>query len=377
VTTAEVKLFRETTRKFLTTRSPLSTVRELENDERAFDSDWWRAGTDLGWTRLLLPEAFGGGTISGSGVADLLVVAEELGRVAAAGVLTPVSILLAALTQDPEAGRHEELIEQLASGEAVGAWAVLEDPHHGLDVCATKVEHSGDSLVLTGTKRYVEAARIASHLLVEAELDGRRVQLLVPATAAGVRIESYASLDLGRRFATVVLDAVVLPSSALLGRAPRTISGSDYSRVLAAVVQSAESCGAADHAFELTIDFLGRRFSYGRALETYQALKHRVADMKMAIEASLAVTRKAALLLGADDPDAADFASAAKVYAGESATDVIQECIQLHGGIGLTWEHDLHLLLRRATVNRFTAGTPDEHRDRLALRALPHDKTKA
>jgi alkylation response protein AidB-like acyl-CoA dehydrogenase len=138
---------------------------------------------------------------------------------------------------------------------------------------------------------------------------------------------------------------------------------------LAAVVQVAETCGAIGRVFEFTLEYLGDRYTFGRPLSSYQALKHRVADMKMWLEASFGVATAAARAVQHDADDAPALVSAAKVYVGEKGTDLVQDCVQLHGGIGVTWEHDLHLYLRRATVNRFTYGTPEEHRERLAVLA--------
>jgi alkylation response protein AidB-like acyl-CoA dehydrogenase len=119
----------------------------------------------------------------------------------------------------------------------------------------------------------------------------------------------------------------------------------------------------------VTREYLGDRYSFGRPLNSYQALKHRMADLTMWVEACLGAASAAARAVQEDSPDAPTAVSAAKAYIGEKATDVIQDCIQLHGGIGITWEHDLHLYLRRAMADRFTYGPPDEHRDRLATMA--------
>jgi alkylation response protein AidB-like acyl-CoA dehydrogenase len=118
--------------------------------------------------------------------------------------------------------------------------------------------------------------------------------------------------------------------------------------------------------FEFTVQWAFDRYSFGRPLASYQALKHRFADMRLWLEASFATAAAAARAVQAGDPDAAELASVAKAYIGERATDLIQDCVQLHGGIGVTWEHDIHLYLRRGTVNRTMFGTPGDHRRRLA-----------
>jgi alkylation response protein AidB-like acyl-CoA dehydrogenase len=139
---------------------------------------------------------------------------------------------------------------------------------------------------------------------------------------------------------------------------------------VAAVLQCAESVGAADRMFEVTLDYLGDRYSFGRPLSSYQALKHRVADDKTWLEACHAIATAAAAAVATGRDDAAPLVSAAKAWIGPHATELIQDCVQLHGGIGVTWEHDLHLYLRRATVNRATFGTPEEHAERVAAALL-------
>jgi alkylation response protein AidB-like acyl-CoA dehydrogenase len=139
---------------------------------------------------------------------------------------------------------------------------------------------------------------------------------------------------------------------------------------IAVVLQCAEMVGAADRMFEVTLEYLGDRYSFGRPLSSYQALKHRVADDKMWLEACHAIATAAARAVATEAGDAGAVVSAAKAWIGPHATELIQDCVQLHGGIGVTWEHDLHLYLRRTTVDRVTYGTPEEHSERIATRLL-------
>ena len=142
----------------------------------------------------------------------------------------------------------------------------------------------------------------------------------------------------------------------------------DVERLLqiACVLAVAETCGALDQVFEMTVEYLGDRYSFGRPLSSYQALKHRLADDKVALESCHATAGAAAIAVATGAPDAAELVSIAKAWVGPQATEVMQDCVQLHGGIGITWEHDLHLYLRRVTVDRMTYGTPEEHLERIA-----------
>jgi alkylation response protein AidB-like acyl-CoA dehydrogenase len=365
----EVVLFRDTTRQFLEQQSPVGSLRALEGDDTAFDRQWWRQGAELGWASLLVPEDLGGGSLSGSGIEDLALVAQELGRVAAPGALVPVSVVAALIARTAPQG-HADLLEALVSGDAVAAWAVWEDPaNSGPAAVALSARRSAGGWTLSGKKILVEAAQVAGTFLVVARADEGLTQFVVPADAAGVSIEPTASLDLGRRFPTVTFENVAVAEDALVGVVGGAAADVAYGMSLGALLQSAESYGVMERVLEFTLDYMANRYTFGRSLSSYQALKHRVAELKVSLEASGAVTMAAARALSGQSPDAAQRVSAAKAYVGEKSTELIQECVQLHGGIGVTWEHDLHLYLRRATVNRFTYGTPEEHRERLAASA--------
>ncbi|MFG1924550.1 acyl-CoA dehydrogenase family protein [Cryptosporangium sp. NPDC048952] len=348
--TPDQKLFRATTKKFLDTEVPLSTVREWASE--GFRRDWWTRGAELGWTALLVPEDQGGGSVSDAGLLDLLIVAEEMGRMVSPGPLGPVNTVIAALV---EAGGHAETLEALVSGETVATWAVHE-PVSGFNPSApgvTAVE-TADGWTLNGVKNPVETADQADLFLVTADAG----QFLVPA--ADVRVEPVKSLDLVRRFGTVHLDDVHVPASALVS------ASVERQCLIASLLQSAETAGAVDRVFEFTVAWAFDRYSFGRPLASYQALKHRFADMKTWLEAIHGIVSAAGRAVQDRAPNAAELVAAAGSYVGTKSVEIIQDCVQIHGGIGVTWEHDLHLYLRRATVNRALYGTPEEHRRTLA-----------
>jgi alkylation response protein AidB-like acyl-CoA dehydrogenase len=184
--------------------------------------------------------------------------------------------------------------------------------------------------------------------------------------AAGVTIEALDGLDLVRRFGTVRFDHVTVPRSATVG-APGAAAGAVARQLqLAVVLQCAETVGALDEIFARTVAYLGDRYSFGRQLASYQALKHRCADWELALQRCHATATAAARAVADDASDAPELVSVAKAFIGPVATEMVQDCVQLHGGIGVTWDHDLHLYLRRVTVNRATYGTPEEHLLRVA-----------
>jgi alkylation response protein AidB-like acyl-CoA dehydrogenase len=364
--TADQDFFLATSRKFLGAETPVASGRDRENSDEPFTRTWWSRGADLGWASMLVPEAVGGGSLTGEGVLDLVLIAEEMGRVVAPGPLLAVNVVAAALS-DPDAAAHHGLLPALVSGERLATWAVFEE---GRPWSAAGIELRGegspDGFSLSGSKTLVEGANQADLLLVAARTGEGLSQFLVPADAPGLSISVLPNLDLSRRYCRVDFDRVPVPSSSVVGRPDGAEDAIERLLRLAVVLQVAEMVGVASRVLEFTLEYLSDRFSFGRPLNSYQALKHQVADLKMWTEACAAVSSAAARAVQGDSPDAPELVSAAKAYVGEKATDIVQNCIQLHGGIGITWDHDLHLYLRRVLVDRFTYGTPDEHRDRLA-----------
>ena len=354
-------LFLDTTRKLLTAEVPIPAVRALESDPAGFTPTYWRRGAELGWTSLLVPEVDGGGSFSENGLLDLVLVAEEMGKLVAPGPLVPVNLVAVAVAAAGTPQQKAAVLPGLLAGEAAAAWTGPKP---------VAMEIRGDSLELTGTAAPVEAGAQAEHLLVVARSDAGLTHVLVPAGTSGLTVTPLGALDLVRRFAEVRFDAVTLPSAAIVGEVGEAGDVVERLVQIAAVLQCAETCGAIDRVFDMTLEYLGDRYSFGRPLSSYQALKHRIADQKMWLEACHGITTAAVRAVAAGSPDAAELVSAAKAWVGPHATDLVQDCVQLHGGIGVTWEHDLHLYLRRITVNRATYGTPEEHTDRIATQLL-------
>jgi alkylation response protein AidB-like acyl-CoA dehydrogenase len=363
--TEEQEAFVRTTRRFLAAECSTDAVRELESDPAGFDPAVWRRGAELGWTSLLVDEQDGGGKLSEHGLSDLVLVAEEMGRVVAPGPLVPVNIVAAAIGRECADEQRARILPGLLDGSSVAAWC-------GPRPVRARTVPSG--IELNGTTGPVEAAAQADHLLVTVGLDGdhgnRPTQVIVPADAPGLSVTPLDGLDLVRRFAEVRFDGTTVDTGALVGEPGGGGEAIRRQGDLASVLQCAETVGAIDHVFSMTLEYLGDRYSFGRPLSSYQALKHRVADNKMWLESCHAMATAAARWLAEERSDASEVVSAAAAWIGPHATELIQDCVQLHGGIGVTWEHDLHLYLRRVTVNRAAYGTPEEHRERIAARLL-------
>jgi alkylation response protein AidB-like acyl-CoA dehydrogenase len=363
--TADQKLYRTTTREFLEKQMPLSRVRELSERGAGFERDWWQQGSELGWNSMLTGSF--GDSISGEGLVDTCIVAEEMGRLISPGPLLGVNLVAAALSEAANADDHAELIAALMAGQAVASWAVYE-PQRGWAPLAPGVQAASDGsgYVLSGVKDRAEGGDQAGWFLVTAAGPDGVVQLIVPASAPGVTVTAEPSLDLVRRYARVEMDGVHVPATSVV-RPPGPAEAAVNRQIqIAVALQCAETVGVIGRVFEFTVQWAFDRFSFGRPLASYQALKHRFADMKLWLEAGTATAGAAAHAAAQRAGDADELASVAKSYLGQRATDIIQDCVQMHGGIGVTWEHDIHLYLRRATVNRTMFGTPGEHRRRLA-----------
>lgn len=366
--TPDQKTFASTTRSFLDKNNPVGTVRDLPDAPEAFDETWWGKGAELGWTAMLVPEELGGGSVSGEGVRDLAIIAEEHGRVVAPGALLPVSIVLAGLVEAARDGSdHTSEIEGLVAGELLATWAVYE-PGAGWapGAPATTARAEGDTFVLDGIKDRVEMGDQADLFLVTASTPEGVTQFLVPSDAPGVTVTPEWTLDLSRRFAEVRFEGVNVLASAVVGQVGEATPLIERQLQVALVLQVAEICGGLEKVFEFTTQWAFDRYSFGRPLASYQALKHRFADMKMWIEACQATSGEAARAVQDRSDDAAELVSVAKSYVASYAVKIIQDCVQMHGGLGVTWEHDLHLYLRRATVDRALYGTPEDHRRRIA-----------
>jgi alkylation response protein AidB-like acyl-CoA dehydrogenase len=223
----------------------------------------------------------------------------------------------------------------------------------------------GDTVVLRGTKTPVEAGTEAANLLVAARYGSGLGQFLVPADTPGLTVTPLQGLDMTRRFARLDFDQVRVPSTSAVGEPGSAGPAIDWLTDLAVVVQLAEMVGAMQWAFDTTLDWALNRYSFGRPLASYQEIKHRFADMKMWLEAGYGVTARAAQAVQEDAPERSQLVSAGKFYLGRYGAELMQDCVQLHGGIGVTFDHDLHVFLRRVTTNVPLFGTPSQHAARI------------
>jgi alkylation response protein AidB-like acyl-CoA dehydrogenase len=361
-TATDIELFLSTTRAFLDRHATLAQQRALHAEDRTVDAAFWRQAAELGWTGLLVPEDLGGGSVSGSGLHDVAAVAEQIGHTIAPGPLHPVSTVLAGLVDADNHLQHADVIQALVAGESVATWAI-DEPGRPFDPQQTALTATATSAGyrLDGVKDRVEAGAQADLVLVTARTDDGLRQFLLPTDTPGVTAHPQRSLDLVKRYARIEFENVAVDASAAVGSAADTPALIERQGHIAMLLQCAETVGMLDAVLRMTIDWARDRYSFGRPLGSYQAIKHRLADMTMWLHACRGVTAHAVDRVTARADDAGLWVSAAKSYLGEHAGPLVQDCVQLHGGIGVTWEHDLHLFLRRITLYRNLFGTPSEH----------------
>jgi len=365
--TEDQLMLQDATRRFLNDRFPVDVLRKLADRGESLDREAWQEGAALGWVALFVPEAHGGFAESAEGVIDAAIVAEELGRVVHSGPFFSSCVLADAIARAGSEAQQAAWLPGLAAGEQIGAWCVAgPGPNDGISPGSVRATRSDDGrYVLEGVAGYVDDAAAADLLLVTAAVDAGLSQFLLPAGAAGVSVQPLEALDLGRRVATVRFDRAVVGAEALLGEWGGAADHVERQLQVVLALLVAETVGVIDRVFEFTLEWVNQRYAFNRPIGSYQALKHRLADHAAQLEGAKAAAAYAARAVQAGASDAAIAVSVAKSHCGRVATEIIRDCLQMHGGIGMTWEHDIHFYLRRAVSSEALWGSPRVHHERL------------
>jgi alkylation response protein AidB-like acyl-CoA dehydrogenase len=360
--TDEQQAIKATARDFLASRFKSERMREIAASESGFDADGWQQMAALGWAGLALPEEWGG---QGLGIVDLAVLFEEMGYVLAPSPLFSNTIVGLALSLCGSDDQRERYLRPLAEGTLRGTpalWGAGSTATPGAYVMEAQAD--GDGVVLNGEKVLVMDAASADFFLV-ATSDGHRH--LVDRGADGISVNEEPSIDSTRRLSTVRFDGVRVASADTL-----PAEGQEYEAVLdrLCVALAAESTGVAQRSLEMAVEYAKDRQQFGRPIGAYQAVSHRCAQMLLETENARSTFYGAAWAADAEPESLPLAASMAKAYASDAGWRVPDASIQVHGGIGFTWEHDLHFFLKRGRANAALFGDAKWHRERVAVAVL-------
>jgi alkylation response protein AidB-like acyl-CoA dehydrogenase len=362
----EQELLRAELRKFLAEHAPSAELRRIAETPEGFSRALWKQMAELGWLGLTVPEAYGG---AGLGFVDWVVLLEETGRALLPSPLVSSALCAAALRGGSEAQRALWL-PRLADGSAIGSVAILEASDHlAPEGVALAGRREGDGFVLSGEKLFVGDAG-AADLFAVAFCKGDAPEsislALVERSAPGVAAEDLPGIDLTKRSGRLRLDGVRVPRAALLGEAGAAWPAVARLLDLGAFAAAAEAAGAAEAALQLTVSYAQQRIQFGSPIGRFQGVKHPLAEMYVDVESWKSLVYYAAWALDAGHPDAPLAVSRAKAYASEAFARIGIDCVQLHGGIGYTWEYDAQLFLKRSKWVRPAFGDADFHYQRVA-----------
>jgi len=367
----EQELLRATARKFFENECTSEFVRARMAEPAGVTDDFWKKLAEQGWLGLIYPEEYDG---TGLGFVDLTVLMEEMGRAVMPGPFFSTVLLGGlAIFEAGSATQKKEWLSKISAGQAKTTLAFTE-PNARWDAAGITVSarESGGKFTLTGTKLFVLDAHVADVIVVAARTrEGKRPEeglslFLVPKGAKGLEVKLLPTMDQTRKLCEVTFSDVTVGADALLGAKDQ--AWGPLSRVLdrATVALCAEMCGGAQRVLDMTTDYAKIRVAFGKPIGSYQGVKHRAADMLVEVENAKSLTYYAAWAMDENVPEAPLAASMAKAYVSDAYRRTAGAGIQLHGGIGFTWEHDLHLYFKRAKSSEFTFGDASYHRERVA-----------
>lgn len=381
--TDEQKMIQDTTIAFLSEVSTSEAVRAAMVTEAGYDESLWKSVcTDLYWQAIHIPEAYGG---MGLGYVELVAMMEQMGRFLFcspfyATVCLATNALLVAGTEEQKQKYLPGICEGMTATLAyTGASAGLSAGQWGSDAVTANYRRNGDNVVLSGTLRYVPDGHTADLLIIAARLDGTSgnegiALFTVPADHAGISRQPLPTMDQTRKLAEITLSDVELPLAAVMQNEGNAWADLEKIRDLAAIALAAEQMGGAQQILDMTVAYSKERVQFGRMIASFQAIKHKAADMMTRVEVARSSVYYAGCvaqeaLFNSEDPFATELAEAASIsksYCSDAFFKNTAEGLQMHGGVGFTWEYDVHLYFKRAKASEHLLGNGAWHRERLA-----------
>ncbi len=363
--TEEQDELRRQVRRFLEEKSPETEVRRLMATPEGYDEGVWRQMADqLGLQSMIIPESAGG---AGFGYVELLVVLEEMGAaLLCAPYFSTVALGTNALLCSGDETAQKQWLPSIASGDTIATLALIDDAGRWeLDAVTTKATKQGEGWTLSGHKSFVLDGHTAGLVLVAARTDAGLSLFAVEAGAPGFVATPLATMDQTRKQARLTFDST---PATLVGADGDAAPGLERTLQLACVALAAEQVGGAQRVLDNAVDYAKNRMQFGRPIGSFQAIKHKCADMLLEVESAKSAAYYGAWAAATDDEELPLAASLAKSYCSEAYFHCAAENIQIHGGIGFTWEHHAHLYFKRAKSSELLFGDPAYHRELLAQR---------
>ena len=367
----EQVMLRDSAAGFLAEKASVAQLRELRDSdsERGYDEGVWREMAEMGWAGIAIPEEFGG---LGYGYTGLGLVLEQAGRHLSVSPLQSTVLVAATLVAELGSQQHkEQLLPAIAAGEKLVSLALQEGAHHAPEQVAATATAEGDDWVLSGCKVLVADAHVADSFIVIARSAGAAGDsdglsaFLVDAGSPGLSLERRSMVD-SRNMGVLSLEKVRVSGEALLGPAGGAGAGLNRALDIANIGLASEMLGLSAEAFERTVEYLKERKQFGRVIGSFQGLQHRAAELFAELELARSIVLQALNAIDDGEQDLALLASAAKAKLCEVAQRATNEGIQMHGGIGMTDEHEIGFFIKRARVAQHTFGDYNYHLDRFA-----------
>jgi len=367
----EQEMLKTMARDFLEKECPKTLVREMMEDELGYSPELWKKMAEVGWLGLVIPEEYGG---AGMNFRDLTILCEEMGRALLPGPFLP-TVLLAGepILSGGTEEQKKELLPRIANGETIITPAVLEEDGdlwaEGIRIRAVR---RGDEYIINGTKLFAPDARAADYLLMAART--RRSEnpeegitlFLVDAREWGIYIAPLNTVDQTRKQYEVSFTNVATPAGSIVGELHQGWPILKKAALLTSAALCAEMVGGGEWVLETTVNYAKDRIAFGVPIGSFQAIKHKCANMQVGLEYARSLMEWAAEAVKEDSPDAPVAISMAKSFCGDTYKMVADEGIQIHGGIGFTWDHDMHLYFKRARSSDTAFGDSNHHRELIA-----------